>query len=84
MTMNVITKDRVSMDENLGDLFRHTMGENHPGKEAANVESDSLLVAMGFGAVYLIFLSLRLLTMWKWGANVYKVMVSSSPLSKTK
>ena len=41
------------MDENLGDLFRHTMGEKHPGKEAANVESDSLLVAMGFRAVNL-------------------------------
>lgn len=68
-TVNVMTKDRASMDEssgqNLGDLFRHTMGEKHPGKETTDIES-SLLGAMGFEAISFIF---HLLTMWKWGGG---------------
>lgn len=71
-----------SSGQNLGGLFRHTMGEKHPGKETTDIES-SLLGAMGFEAISFIF---HLLTMWKWGGggNVYKVMGSSCPLSKKK
>lgn len=51
-------------EQNLGDKFAYTVGEKHPGKEAANPEvQQSLLVAVGLGAVYLIS-EPKFVTMW--------------------